>query len=194
MAGREVACVVNRCYEAKESNNLDLSSCQLTSIPDAIFVLMSNIDLRCCTLSQNLLKRIPSKFATKFHLLLAILKNSSLLIIKLKSELDLSNNHLNGLPEELKQMESLTKLDISCNEFTLLPSVVYKLESLKLLSAEKNNIKDIDVVKLKQLPNMEEINMQDNPLTQEAISQLMLLTDSLTVLLTHQDSQVNSLE
>ncbi|XP_013088999.2 leucine-rich repeat-containing protein 40-like isoform X1 [Biomphalaria glabrata] len=174
MAGREVACVVNRCHQALENNKLDLSCCQLTSVPDAIFLLLSSIELKCCTFSQNLLRKIPSKLAVKFNLLI---------------ELDLSHNHLSCLPEELKHMDSLSTLDISHNDFSTLPSIIYKLDSLKKMNAEKNNIQEIDVTKLKLLPNLVEINMQENPLTQDTYTHLLNLTDKITVLVTPLDAQ-----
>ncbi|KAK0040126.1 leucine-rich repeat-containing protein 40, partial [Biomphalaria pfeifferi] len=142
MAGREVACVVNRCYQALENNKLDLSCCQLTSVPDAIFLLLSSIELKCCTFSQNLLRKIPSKLAVKFNLLI--------------------------------------ELDLSHNQFWI---------ASKKMNAEKNNIQEVDVTKLKLLPNLVEINMQENPLTQDTYTHLSNLTDKITVLVTPLDAQ-----
>ena len=44
----------------------DLSGCDLTQIPEAVFLLMRDTALETCDLSQNLIKRIPSKLPTKF--------------------------------------------------------------------------------------------------------------------------------
>ncbi|CAL1543180.1 unnamed protein product [Lymnaea stagnalis] len=179
MAGRDVARVVNRCNQAKDDKRLDLSRCDLTRIPDAIFLLLRNIELKYCSLSQNLIKRIPSKFGTKFPTL---------------TELILSSNHISSLPDELRLMEGLTTLDISHNDFAALPQVVYKLDNLKIIKAEKNKIKELDVQQLKRLSSISEVNMQDNPLTPDMYTQLTLLSDDITMLLTPQDSEFDSVD
>lgn len=38
----------------------------MTQIPDAVYFLMNNTEIESCSLSQNLLKRIPSKFIINF--------------------------------------------------------------------------------------------------------------------------------
>ena len=47
----------------------DLSECQLTQIPDAIFLLMKNTSLQSCNLAGNLITKIPTKLATSFSLI-----------------------------------------------------------------------------------------------------------------------------
>ncbi|KAK3781516.1 hypothetical protein RRG08_054855 [Elysia crispata] len=178
MAGKEVAKVVNRCEDAKETQHLDLSGCDLTQIPDAVFLLMRSTELQTCDLSQNLMKRIPSKLPSKF---------SSL------KELNLATNHLSSLPEELRHLEDLTKLDISHNHFKELPQVVYRIDSLKELSAEENEILDIDIQRLRALSNISEVNLQGNPLTTDTHSQLMELKH-ITVLLTPQDPDLDAVD
>ncbi|GFN79871.1 leucine-rich repeat-containing protein [Plakobranchus ocellatus] len=178
MAGKEVAKVVNRCEEAKESCHLDLSGCDLFQIPDAVFLLMRSTELQTCNLSQNLIKRIPSKLSAKFSAL---------------RELDLSTNHLSSLPEELRHLEDLKKLDISHNHFKELPQVIYRIESLRTLAVEGNEITDVDVQRLKGLANISEVNLQDNPISPATHSQL-LEVKHITVLLTPQDPELDAVD
>lgn len=47
----------------------DLSECQLVQVPDAVYHLMRNTELKTCDLSSNVIKKIPPKFAMKFSLI-----------------------------------------------------------------------------------------------------------------------------
>lgn len=47
----------------------DLSECQLMHVPDAVYHLMRNTELKSCDLSSNVIKKIPPKFALKFSLI-----------------------------------------------------------------------------------------------------------------------------
>lgn len=47
----------------------DLSECQLVQVPDAVYHLMRNTELKSCDLSSNVIKKIPPKFAMKFSLI-----------------------------------------------------------------------------------------------------------------------------
>jgi len=69
MMGKGVVKVVHRCDDAKETNNLDLSDCQLQQVPDAVFLLMQNTSLTSCNLARNVINKIPPKLAMKFSLI-----------------------------------------------------------------------------------------------------------------------------
>lgn len=47
----------------------DLSECQLMQVPDAVYHLMRNTELKGCNLSSNVITKIPPKFAVKFSLI-----------------------------------------------------------------------------------------------------------------------------
>lgn len=51
------------------SCSADLSDCQLVQVPDAVYHLMRNTELKTCDLSSNVIKKIPPKFAVKFNLI-----------------------------------------------------------------------------------------------------------------------------
>lgn len=62
----EVSRVAQRCEEAKQSQILDLSHCELMSVPDAVFFILKNVTLTEVNLSHNSLKKLPNKLSTKF--------------------------------------------------------------------------------------------------------------------------------
>lgn len=57
-----------------------------------------------------------------------------------KSDLNLSNNQLNKLPDEFADLTHLLRLDISHNLFLSLPKVVFKMPKLRQLKANNNAI------------------------------------------------------
>lgn len=56
------------------------------------------------------------------------------------SDLNLSNNQINKLPDELADLAQLLRLDISHNLFLSLPKVVFKMPKLRQLKANNNAI------------------------------------------------------
>ena len=62
----EVSRVAQRCEEAKQSLVLDLSYCELMSLPEAIFFILKNVELHEVNLSHNKLKKLPKKFSSRF--------------------------------------------------------------------------------------------------------------------------------
>ncbi|KAL5017928.1 hypothetical protein ScPMuIL_003650 [Solemya velum] len=156
-AGQGVAKVVTRLREAQETGHLDLSACELTQIPQAVFFMMKNTVVKTCDLSHNLLKKLPSKFFIAFPRL---------------TELHLGSNRLNTIPEEIKQVSGLRDVDISGNSFTCVPSVLYQMENLRKLDASKNDIFDMDVSKLKNVVSLTDVNLEDNPLPEPLLTQL----------------------
>ncbi|XP_014239961.1 leucine-rich repeat protein soc-2 isoform X1 [Cimex lectularius] len=148
LAGRAVIRVVDRCNEAQDNNNLDLSECQLMQVPDAVYHLMRHTELKACNLSSNVITKIPPKFAVKFSLI---------------TELNLSHNQMSKLPDELADLAELERLDISHNAFISLPTAAYKMPKLTLLNANCNHIIDIDVERLQNSPSLKEVDLEENP-------------------------------
>lgn len=103
----------------------DLSNCQLMQVPDAVYHLMRHTELKTCDLSDNVITKIPPKFAEKFNLI---------------TDLNLSHNQMAKLPEEIAELGSLQRLDISYNTYIALPSAIFKIPKLKELNARNNRI------------------------------------------------------
>ena len=59
--GDDVARVAERCEQAKQTAILDLSDCRMTAIPQAVFFILKEIELREVDLSKNDIKKLPPK-------------------------------------------------------------------------------------------------------------------------------------
>merc|ERR1739846_86831 len=136
--------VVVRCEDAEENGGkLDLSSCKLIQVPDALYFMIEerNIDITACNLSSNVIKKIPPKFPTKFNMI---------------TDLNLSHNKLSALPE-----------DISHNLFISLPNCLFNLPKIIQINAAKNSITDVDIEMISTCESLENLNLEDNPLTRD---------------------------
>ncbi|CAI6366518.1 unnamed protein product [Macrosiphum euphorbiae] len=158
LAGNAVIRVVNRCNEAQENHNLDLSECQLMQIPDAIYLLMQNTQLVTCDLSNNVISKLPVKFTERFPTI---------------TELNLSHNQISKLPDQLSEMKNLKKLNISYNSFVELPEPIAHLGELTTLIANNNFIIDVNVRTLEScLKHLKEVDLKDNPLNASTVDAL----------------------
>lgn len=171
--GRGVIRVVHRVDNAKENNNLDLSDCQLMQVPDAIYFMMRNTALTTCNLSSNVITKIPPKFPAKFSLI---------------TELNLSNNRMSSLPEEISECTQLEKVDISHNSFISLPPCLFSLPSLISLDARKNFVADVDIEAIVSCPNLETVNLEENPLSRDCHDALTRMT-SVRIIVTPREME-----
>jgi Leucine-rich repeat (LRR) protein len=80
--------------------------------------------------------------------------------------LDVRNNQLKTLPSELARCGELRDLILSFNRFSKIPPVVYQLKKLEHIIADGNQITNIDVEGLKQLPMIQTLDLQNNSLAQ----------------------------
>lgn len=167
LAGRAVIRVVGRCNDAQENQELDLSNCQLMQVPDAVYHLMRHTELKTCDLSDNVITKIPPKFAVKFNLI---------------TDLNLSHNQMSKLPEECAEMGNLERLDISHNSFISLPNCIFKMPKLHQLKASDNRIVDIEVDYLTEAPSLQTVDFQRNPITPRIHEQLSRITKIIVIL------------
>ncbi|XP_064457721.1 leucine-rich repeat-containing protein 20-like [Ornithodoros turicata] len=162
-AGKAVVKVVHRCTDATENSNLDLSECQLMSVPDAVYHLMRNTVVRACDLSSNVLRKIPPKLPLKFSYI---------------TELNLAHNRLSSLPEELKELPELRKLDISYNDYMSMPWVIFRLSKLMFLDARRNYISDVEAPRLRSVQSLREVHLEENPLNEDVCKELESLSSN----------------
>lgn len=148
LAGRAVTKVVHRCSDAKLTTNLDLSECDLMTVPDAVYHLLRNTRVAHCNLAKNDITKIANKFSHNFSNI---------------TTLNLSFNNLGGLPDELSACHQLERLNMSNNSFTHVPRVVFRLPSLQIVVAKKNYIADIEIEKFQSRPHIRELDFTDNP-------------------------------
>ncbi|XP_034118831.1 leucine-rich repeat-containing protein 20 isoform X1 [Drosophila sulfurigaster albostrigata] len=157
IAGRGVIRVVHRCEAAKENRKLDLSQCELMQIPDAVYHLMRNTELKTCNFSGNVLKKVTPKFALKFSAI---------------TDLNLSHNQLSRLPDEFSSLSELTTLNISHNSFIVLPQVVFKLKKLANLDAQHNAIFEIDTEEAISSDCLAVVDLRNNPISKNCRDKL----------------------
>lgn len=83
---------------------------------------------------------------------------------------------MSRLPDELADLNELIHLDISHNSFTTLPHAVYKMPKLVKLSANNNYIIDVEVERLQEAPSLQEVDLQNNPLSARTHTALEAVT------------------
>ncbi|XP_034118832.1 leucine-rich repeat-containing protein 20 isoform X2 [Drosophila sulfurigaster albostrigata] len=149
--------VVERCENAAENAHLDLSQCELMQIPDAVYHLMRNTELKTCNFSGNVLKKVTPKFALKFSAI---------------TDLNLSHNQLSRLPDEFSSLSELTTLNISHNSFIVLPQVVFKLKKLANLDAQHNAIFEIDTEEAISSDCLAVVDLRNNPISKNCRDKL----------------------
>lgn len=171
--GKGVVKVVHRCNDAKENSNLDLSDCQLMQMPDAVYHLMRETPLLQCSLASNVIAKIPAKFPISFNLL---------------TELDLSNNRISTLPAEMTSCSQLEVISIASNSFVSLPTVLLDIPSLAKIDAKKNFIADVEVEAIVNCSNIEQLNLEENPVRLTTWDLLSQVT-SLRVILSPREQQ-----
>ncbi|KAK9918296.1 hypothetical protein WJX75_002936 [Coccomyxa subellipsoidea] len=122
---------------AQTSNQLDLSECGLTSIPEELFALTNLEEL---SLAGNDLREVPEDLCK---------------LSKLR-KLQLSGNRLKTLPESLCSLSRLEALFIHGNLLKALPAALGSLSVLQRLSAVGNHLEELppsigDLQDLRQL-------------------------------------------
>ncbi|XP_035671278.1 leucine-rich repeat-containing protein 20-like [Branchiostoma floridae] len=161
MAAASVTRVVRRCDEANTDNKLDLSSCELTSFPVAVYQLLRNTEVLSCSLNSNLLKFLPKRLCAQFpHL----------------QELSLSGNQLHSLPAELQQLQQLKSLDVSHNSFSNFPEVVFQLTGLVTFNVSNNAIVAVDAERLSGMQALTHVDLRENPLAEAVHNSVQLLS------------------
>ena len=149
--GAGVVKIVHKCKDARESSILDLNSCTLLHVPDGVLYLMKHYDVVKCDLSNNLLSRMSPKFGSCFSNI---------------TSLNLSMNQISSLPKEIALCKKLEKISISSNCLVVFPYILLEIEELRNVDISKNYIADIDEEAIEGQINLEEINLEENPLSE----------------------------
>ncbi|XP_022317066.2 leucine-rich repeat-containing protein 20-like [Crassostrea virginica] len=151
------ALVARRLREAQETQDLDLSGCDLTKIPDAVYMMLKSVVVSRCTMANNMLTKIPPKFPSNFKQL---------------TELDLSKNRLVQFPADMHVMQSIRVLNLSGNGLEGVPMFVYSLANLQELHLQNNCIMAVEVSRLEDIESLSHVNLQNNPISDDLKSQL----------------------
>ena len=151
LAALLVCKVIHRCKDAKESKILNLNSCSLIQVPNAVYFILKATDISICNLSDNLITKISPELVTCFSHI---------------TTLNLSSNRLSSLPNELIHCTHLQSVDISSNSFVVFPNILLEIESITEIIANINFIADVNVEAIEQHDNLEMIHLEENPLDQ----------------------------
>ncbi|CAI5448093.1 unnamed protein product [Caenorhabditis angaria] len=168
-AGRGVTQVVERCEAAKEGGFLDLSSCQLMYIADAVYLLLKGYTISKVSIADNTLKKFPRKFVEKFPE---------------ATILNMEQNEISELPEEVGNWKSIKGLNASKNKLSgKFPEILYSLENLIYLDLSDNEISEIDFGKIQtSLPKLVQLNLSNNSLPED-LKDIVKSFEKLKVLL-----------
>lgn len=129
----------------------DLYFNNLVELPESIGNLQK---LKKLNLGHNGLKSLPEPIWNLKNLI----------------ELNLGGNQLQSLPKLIGNLKSLEKLNLSYNDFEKIPKVVNVLHSLIKLDLSGNKISVIEG--LGDLENLNELNLEDNLISQELLEDL----------------------
>jgi len=161
---------------------LDLSSMNITELPEAIFNLTQ---LKFLDLSENQLMELPELIGNLTQLKYINLKGNqsaklseSIGNLTQLTELNLSWNELTELPESIGKLIQLTELNLSCNELTELPESIGILIKLKSLSLSGNRLSKLPE-SIGNLTQLESLDIRGNQLTKlpESIGNLTQLNE-----------------
>ncbi|PAV91544.1 hypothetical protein WR25_10865 isoform A [Diploscapter pachys] len=158
-AGRGVTQVIERCENAKTTGFLDLSSCSLMYIADAIYLVLKGYDnIDKISLRNNDLKKCPKKIFDRFP---------ETKIFNIES------NKISEIPDELSTCTSLKGLNAANNLLTAFAESIYSLENLLILDLSGNQIVEIDVDRLyENCSKLAKLNLSKNPLSDEVRQKL----------------------
>ena len=134
--------IFNKIEEAKKTGELNLSFCNLVSLPESLFELTN---LQTLNLQHNYFTDFPDRIRalaglTRLNFELNQLEDLPAGIGALTNlkKLNLKNNHLTILPPEIGQLTNLVELDLSGNRLTALPPEIAHLTDLQNIYLQGN--------------------------------------------------------
>ncbi|ETN81776.1 hypothetical protein RB195_001686 [Necator americanus] len=157
-AGRGVTQVIDRCEAAKSSGFLDLSSCTLMYIADAIYLVLKGFEVTKVSLRNNCLKKFPKKMINKFP-------NATIF--------NMEGNEIEEIPDEFEQWTSMRGINAANNKLSTFPKGIFSMKNLAILDLSGNQIEEIDVDRLyTSCPLLLQLNLSGNPLKTETKTRL----------------------
>ena len=136
--------IFNKMEEAKKTGELNLSFCNLVSLPEPLFELTN---LQKLNLQHNYFTALPERIKELASL----------------TELNLELNQIAELPLEIGQLVNLQKLNLKNNRLTSLTPAISQLANLIELDVSGNQLTDLPP-EIVQLTGLRNIYIQGNPL------------------------------
>ncbi|KAI3649711.1 hypothetical protein MP228_005343 [Amoeboaphelidium protococcarum] len=170
---------------ARNTDDLDLSYCELKKMPPQAFLLKQ---VKVINVAGNKIKDLTQARLDKFkHLItldaagtvptcilcwqssqqLSYVGNciqefpASLLSVKSLVTLNLAFNQINTLPTGIGTLKQLVSLDLSGNVLTSIPSEISQLSSLLVLKLEKNRLTSLPA-SLSQMTALQKLTLHEN--------------------------------
>ncbi|XP_065178383.1 leucine-rich repeat-containing protein 20-like [Sycon ciliatum] len=163
-----VAKVARQCEEATETKELDLTDCDLTSVPHAVYHILRETTVQSATFSNNKLKSVPGRLCSAFGGV---------------SHLNFSGNRITTLPMEFAELQELLTLDLSKNKLSNIPDGIVVLQKLESLCLDDNEITSVDWQDLRaRIPTLKQVSISNNPLSVDSRLQASTIP-SLTIVL-----------
>ena len=81
--------------------------------------------------------------------------------------LDFSYNNLTFLPDECSQLGKLISINLSHNKIQEFPDILARLPALTIANLSHNEMSYINMESFDNVQSVEEINLLDNPLSEE---------------------------
>ena len=158
-----------RIQKALDENsiNLDLSSMDLTSLPDSFLRVAPQLEV--LTLAKNKFINLPKALGACRNLKVLILdKNqltdlSGIRSLQKLDNLSINENALTYFPTDLLELKSLEVLWMNKNSMTSIPQGILELKKLQSFSVTNNSI-EILPAEIAQLPELTNIHLSGNPL------------------------------
>jgi Leucine-rich repeat (LRR) protein len=161
----------------KNLEKLDLSSCNLTSLPKK---LHKNTDLKNLLLNQNSINLSATKVKNNYSVEKIEMQENKLTVIpdmiakfpNLKS-LVLNGNEIATVSPAIAQLSKLETLSLYKNNLTSIPEGVYSLANLKQIDLYYNQLERVDE-RISNLQNLEVLYLSNNHLLSipESVSKL----------------------
>ena len=88
---------------------------------------------------------------------------------------------MSTLPEEVSELTQLETIDISNNSFISLPTCLFTAPKITAILAAKNFVAELDMDLVVSSPKLEELDVQENPLSRESEEKILAHNESSNV-------------
>ncbi|KAJ8984995.1 hypothetical protein NQ317_016906 [Molorchus minor] len=157
-------------YAMRNGNILNLALKNLSDVPEEVFEEAKEAKVTVVDLCKNNFTQVPSRllkvgdYLTELNLSINRLEELPEFITELKKLkfLDVSKNLLTGLPDSFDSMVSLRELILSNNKLTRIPKCIFGMVGLEILLLNDNSINEIDIDGLQNLRRLATLSMSNN--------------------------------
>jgi len=96
---------------------------------------------------------------------------------------------MSTLPEEISKCTQLETVDISHNSFISLPNCLFNLPKIIKINARKNFIAEVDIDLINTCGTLENLNLEENPLSRDCQDNLSTIQATIRILVTPRERE-----